>query len=126
MNAVTPPEPVDVSDLQEREKAGTYCRFEIPTEKTLRKIALVMGTDFREFCRTSRLQKPALKCMSKLFQDAGKYLHAGLQAGQLRGRGQGHQTVRRADRHVARQKLSDFLPVFARLPDCYRQDDSPC
>ena len=25
-----------------------------------------MGTDFREICRTSRLQKPALKCMAKL------------------------------------------------------------
>ena len=25
-----------------------------------------MGTDFREFCRTSRLQKPALKCMAEL------------------------------------------------------------
>ena len=66
-NAVTPPEPADIpGDRQEREKAGTYSRFEIPTEKTLRKIALVMGTDFREFCRTSRLQKPALKCMAEL------------------------------------------------------------
>jgi len=25
-----------------------------------------MGTDFREFCRTSRIQKPALKCMAEL------------------------------------------------------------
>jgi hypothetical protein len=25
-----------------------------------------MGTDFREFCRTSRLQKPALKCQAEL------------------------------------------------------------
>ena len=65
-NAVTPLEPAAIEDLQEREKAGTYPGFEIPTEKTLRKIALVMGTDFREFCRTSRLQKPALKCMAEL------------------------------------------------------------
>ena len=57
---------VEVSDLQEREKAGTYSGFEIPTEKTMRKNALVMGTDFEEFCRTSRLQKPALKCMAEL------------------------------------------------------------
>ena len=64
--AVTPPQAVPISDLQEREKAGTYSGFEIPTEKTMRKIALVMGTDFREFCRTSRLQKPALKCMAEL------------------------------------------------------------
>ena len=64
--AVTPPQAVAISDLQEREKAGTYSGFEIPTEKTLRKIALVMGTDFREFCRTSRLQKPALKRMAEL------------------------------------------------------------
>ena len=61
-DAVTPPQAVPISDLQEREKAGTYSGFEIPTEKTMRKIAFVMGTDFREFCRTSRLQKPALKC----------------------------------------------------------------
>ena len=47
--AVTPPQAVPISDLQEREKAGTYFGFEIPTEKTMRKIALVMGTDFREF-----------------------------------------------------------------------------
>ena len=66
MGAVTPPQAVPISDLQDREKAGTYSGFEIPTEKTLRKIALVMGTDFREFCRTSRLKKPALKCMAEL------------------------------------------------------------
>ena len=39
VNAVTPPEPVAIEDLQEREKAGTYSGFEIPTEKTLQKIA---------------------------------------------------------------------------------------
>ena len=66
VDALTPPQAVAISDLQEREKAGTYSGFEIPTEKTLRKIALVMGTDFREFCRTSRQQKPALKCMAEL------------------------------------------------------------
>ena len=60
------PQAVAIPDLQEREKAGTYSGFEIPTEKTMRKIALVMGTDFREFCRTSRRQKPALKCMAEL------------------------------------------------------------
>ena len=63
---MTPPQAVAISELQDREKAGTYSGFEIPTEKTLRKIALVMGTDFREFCRTSRLQKPPLKCMAEL------------------------------------------------------------
>ena len=42
--------------------------------------------------------------MSKLLQDTGEYLHGGLQAGKLRGRGQGHQTARRADRHVSPDK----------------------
>ena len=63
---MTPSQAVPISDLHEREKAGTYSGFEIPAEKTMRKIALVMGTDFREFCRTSRLQKPALKCQAEL------------------------------------------------------------
>ena len=66
LNTVTAPAPVELSDLQEREKADTYFGFDIPTEKALRKIALVMSTDFRGFCRTSRLQKPALKCMAEL------------------------------------------------------------
>ena len=47
VGAVTPPQAVAISVLLDREKAGTYSGFEIPTEKTLRKIALVMGTDFR-------------------------------------------------------------------------------
>ena len=68
VNAVTAPQPVGIGILQEREKAGTYSGFEIPTEKTLQNIALVMvmGADFREFCRISWLQKPALKCMAEL------------------------------------------------------------
>ena len=66
VDAVTPPQAVAISVLLDREKAGTYSGFEIPTEKTLRKIGLIMGTDFREFCRTSRLQKPALKCQAEM------------------------------------------------------------
>ena len=66
VDAVTPPQAVAISVLLDREKAGTYSGFEIPTEKTLRKIALIMGTDFREFCRTSRHQKPALKCQAEM------------------------------------------------------------
>ena len=93
VDAVTPPQVVAISDLQEREKAGTYSGFEIPTEKTMRKIALVMGTDFRESCRTSRLQKPALKCQDELgavkprqcrnycLPGTCEHLHGGLQAG---------------------------------------------
>ena len=31
LNAVTAPQPVDIPDPQEREKAGTYSGFDIPT-----------------------------------------------------------------------------------------------
>ena len=54
--------------------------------------------------------------MSELLPHTCGHLHGGLQVGQLCGRGQGHQTVRRTDRHVASEKLSAFPPVFARLP----------
>ena len=59
LNAVTALQLVKIGILQDREKAGTYSGFDIPIEKTPRKIALVMGTDFREFCRTSP------RCISK-------------------------------------------------------------
>ena len=42
---MAPPQAVPISDLQEREKAGTYSGFEIPTEKTMRKTALVTPID---------------------------------------------------------------------------------
>ena len=60
------PVPIDIEDLQNLEKIGVYAGFQIPSQNTFRRIALVMGSHFREFCRTPRLCKPALKCMAEL------------------------------------------------------------
>ena len=48
------------------EAVGVYAGFDLPSDRTFRHIALVMGDHFRTFCRTSRLFKPPLKCMAEL------------------------------------------------------------
>ena len=58
--------PYTVAELQDLEAAGVYAGFDLPSDRTFRHIALVMGDHFRTFCRTSRLFKPPLKCMAEL------------------------------------------------------------
>ena len=60
------PVPFTVQQLLDREAAGVYAGFDLPSDRTFRHIALVMGDYFRTFCRTSRLFKPPLKCMAEL------------------------------------------------------------
>ena len=60
------PAPCTVAELQDLEAADVCAGFNLPSDRTFRHIALVMGDHFRTFCRTSRLFKPPLKCMAEL------------------------------------------------------------
>ena len=60
------PEPFTVAQLLELEAVGVYAGFDLPSDRTFRHIALVMGDHFRTFCRTSRLFKSPLKCMAEI------------------------------------------------------------
>ena len=105
------PVPYTVTELVGLEAAGVYDGFDLPSDRTFRHIALVMGDHFRTFCRTSRLFKYPLKCMAEIdavnpqlsrnvFSNIGRHLYGGLQAGQLCHHRQGLKAVHRADRHV--------------------------
>ena len=60
------PVPYTVAELTEMEAVGVYAGFDLPSDRTFRHIALVMGDHFRTFCRTSRLFKYPLKCMAEI------------------------------------------------------------
>ena len=42
-----------------------YHGFDLPTDRTIRHIAMVMGDHFKTFCHTPRLFKPHFKCMAE-------------------------------------------------------------
>ena len=60
------PVPFTVQKLIDREAVGVYAGFDVPSDRTFRHIALVMGDHFRTFCRASRLFKPPLKYMAEI------------------------------------------------------------